>query len=112
MRPDEADAMIEKLLAEPEGYIPDNGFTARVMGVLPAPALSPAVRLAILTAFVALGLAVVCFVTPAGAAVIRAVLVAAGNATSLHMPPVWSLAVLATVVLGLVGLTRLGREVG
>ena len=110
MRPDEADAMIEKLLSEQDEYIADNGFTRRVVSSLPAAGLSGAVRLSILGVFATAALAVVCFATPAGAVVIKALLVTLQSLGALQAPPVWAVVALAVVGFGSVGLARLETQ--
>jgi hypothetical protein len=112
MKPDELDAMLERMLAEKEEYIPDDGFTGRVLCSLPPPRLNPAVRMTILALCATAGLAVTAFLTPAGKTVLQGVVVTAQSIVALSPPPLWSIAVVSILLLGAFGATRLERDPG
>jgi len=85
--------MLREMLNSEKEYIPDDGFTNRVLGKLPATRLSPFLRYAIITAFTAVAAGIVLFIAPGFTVVTNAVIESALALARLQLPPLGSLSV-------------------
>jgi hypothetical protein len=100
MNDQEIDVMLKEMLDPEKEYIADEGFTARVLGKLPAAAPRPWLRYAILTAFPAVAALFVLFVSPGYSVVSNAVIDVTCALAELNLPSPVSIGVMGIFVCG------------
>jgi hypothetical protein len=97
---DDFDDMLKGMLNLEKDYIPDDGFTNRVLGKLPASAPRPLLRYAILLAFTAVAAGIVLFISPGYTAVTNAVVESTTALARFQMPSFVSIAVVGIFIWG------------
>jgi hypothetical protein len=98
MKDADLDKMLTEMLDPEKRYIPDDGFTMRVLGNLPAAAPRPIVRYCILTAFTTMAALFGLFIMPGFKAITDAIMESTIALASQRMPPLASLAMVGVVV--------------
>jgi hypothetical protein len=107
MNPQDLDQYLESLLESREPYIPDEGFTSRVITTLPQHSVSPWVRMGIIGVFAIASCALVFFILPSGTILTQAMENVAFALMYLKFPGFSSLLITGLLIGCAAGLAKL-----
>ena len=110
MNPQQLDHYLESILESREPYIPDEGFTSRVIAELPRRGVSPWVRMAIIGVFAIASCALVFFVLPSGNVITQAMENVLFALSHLKIPAFSSLLIGGLLIGCAAGLAKLEME--
>jgi hypothetical protein len=111
MKPTDIDALLEKMLAEPEQPIQDNGFTNAVTKALPAvQAVSNRLRSLIIVAAAAVAAGIALFVCGDGRAFVSALCDVLVSPARMQLPQISSIAIIALSVWGVIAALQTDAE--